>query len=517
MLKILIIILIYKIVKKRINYERDNRSRYEFIDDDDEPIPLQQPIQLQRRASLTRIETVNQRQNSQFHRQASYHGQRMQTMLSVPVNRVDNDINNPQKLRKIRQDENNVIRYALVPADEAIADGDSSSWINTNYSSSRGRYARLPMQDEDPPILPDRNLREQIELRENIGSSRNNIATQKLHEILTTPRKPRSKSEERNLSPGRRTPQRGLQYATPPASTTASPTGRVIVAGSSRRGTPVGTPQRAFSPGRAPQTSTPNKDIPPARRCLPLNEQQELCPASNCGRSRYISRHQDGTVSLAASPIEYSTKYSSEPPPRYAYVESTSESLPMVVGSTKYQVISSRNESTQKKPYNSVENAFIARTAVVPPLSPPNSEANTTFASGLDKGDRKSAPLILVLVGILTCGLAFYLSWTQGRRYYFDSAAGCGICCALAGASRSLRRTWTGFSLAGLATLSCAGLLLIAIKSPRPGSPLHDITAGVLCGVSLLGAGLAILALMSPKCNFGRHRRVHSWIPQFAP
>lgn len=81
------------------------------------------------------------------------------------------------------------------------------------------------MQDEEPPILPDRNSREQIELRENIGSSRNNIATQKLHEILTTPRKPRSKSEDRNLSPGRRTPQRGLQYATPPASTTTSPTG----------------------------------------------------------------------------------------------------------------------------------------------------------------------------------------------------------------------------------------------------------------------------------------------------
>lgn len=102
-------------------------------------------------------------------------------------------------------------------------------------------------------------------------------------------------------------------------------------------------------------------------------------------------------------------------------------------------------------------------------------------------------------------------------RYYFDSAAGCGACCALAGASRSLQRTWAGLGLAGLSTLSCAGLLLIAAKSPRPGSPLHDITAGVLCGVSLLGAALAILTLMSPKCSFGRHRRVHSWIPQFTP
>lgn len=81
------------------------------------------------------------------------------------------------------------------------------------------------MQDEDPPILPDRNFREQTELRESVSSSRNNIATQKLHEILTTPRKPRSKSEDRNLSPGRGTPHRGSRYATPPASATASPTG----------------------------------------------------------------------------------------------------------------------------------------------------------------------------------------------------------------------------------------------------------------------------------------------------
>lgn len=102
-------------------------------------------------------------------------------------------------------------------------------------------------------------------------------------------------------------------------------------------------------------------------------------------------------------------------------------------------------------------------------------------------------------------------------RYYFDSAAGCGACCALAGACRSLRRTWTGLGLAGLSALSCAGLLLLAAKSPKDGTPLHDITAGALCGVSVLGAVLALLALLSPRCSLGRHRRVHSWIPQFSP
>lgn len=53
----------------------------------------------------------------------------------------------------------------------------------------------------------------------------------------------------------------------------------------------------------------------------------------------------------------------------------------------------------------------------VPPLSPPHSEVNTTLVSALEKNDRRNAPLLLVLVGVLTCGLAIYLSWTQGRRY----------------------------------------------------------------------------------------------------
>lgn len=89
------------------------------------------------------------------------------------------------------------------------------------------------MQEDEPPVLPDRNnYNNQPELRvnNNAFSSRNNLATQKLHEILTTPRKPRSKSEDRNLSPGkidRGTPHRSAQF-TPPISATTSPTGRIF-------------------------------------------------------------------------------------------------------------------------------------------------------------------------------------------------------------------------------------------------------------------------------------------------
>lgn len=71
--------------------------------------------------------------------------------------------------------------------------------------------------------------------------------------------------------------------------------------------------------------------------------------------------------------------------------------------------------------------------------------------------------------------------------------------------------------MAGLSALSCAGLLLLAVKGPKKGTPLHDVTAGALCGVSILGASLALLAVLRPRCSCGRHRRVHSWIPRFSP
>ncbi|XP_050487971.1 uncharacterized protein LOC126872286 [Bombus huntii] len=453
------------------------RSRYEYIQDE-------QRDQIQRRGSL-RYEFIPHQQVQQ---------------RSAPATNQDDG-----RELQMQSCRNNGGRYAVVPGDQDYQD-EEIEWNSAKHVSSvqshintpQGRYTRVPLQEEDPPALPERNAQELS------VSPRNNLATQKLHEILTTPRKPRSRSEERTLSPKRQqsfnqtgTPQR--RALTPGG----SPTGRTF---SPTRCTPQGTPQnRTFS--TRPQTSTPNKE-PSARRCLPLLEnptrQQELCPASNCGRLRYV-----GTA-----PIDLVTMGHGDPPPRYAYVENGPESMPMVSGSPRYQVIPT---GQKRNGYQSVESAFIARTAVVPPLSPPNSDANTTLASGVEKNDRKNAPLLLLLVGILTCGLALYLSWTQGRRYYYDSAAGCGVCCALAGACRTLRKTWTGLALAGLSALSCAGLLLLAAKSPKSGTPLHDVTAGALCGVSLLGAILALFALLSPRCNLGRHRRVHSWIPRLSP
>ncbi|XP_017893390.1 uncharacterized protein LOC108633000 [Ceratina calcarata] len=486
----------------------DARDRYCYLEENSNPthrrygsVPVEDHRGMYNQSS--RYEYIQDEQKGHMQRRGSSRyefipRQQVQQRSALAANQDDR---REQQMQNCR---NNSGRYAFVPGDQDFQDEDIAwntgtrvSPVRRHINTPQGRYSRVPLQEEDPPALPERNGQELS------VSPRNNLATQKLHEILTTPRKPRSKSEERTLSPKRQhsfnqagTPQR--RALTPGG----SPTGRTF---SPNRSTPQGTPQnRGFPTG--PQTSTPNKESS-ARRCLPLLEnssrQQDVCPASNCGRLRYVGTAPVDLVSMGHSDL----------PPRYAYMDGP-ESMPMVSGSPKYQMIPAGHK---RNGYHSVESAFIARTAVVPPLSPPNSDANTTLASGLEKNDRRNAPLLLALVGTLTCGLALYLSWTQGRRYYYDSAAGCGVCCALAGACRTLRKTWTGLGLAGLSALSCAGLLLLAAKSPKPGTPLHDVTAGALCGVSLLGAILALLALLSPRCSLGRHRRVHSWIPRLSP
>ncbi|XP_058795608.1 atrophin-1-like [Phymastichus coffea] len=393
----------------------------------------------------------------------------------------------------------------VAPHDPAQwTEDDTHDWNNSRrqINTPRGRYTSLPMQDEEPPNLPERNAHEMPSQHVNAT-----LATQKLHEILTTPRKPRTRSQGDPLSPvnspkGRYQLQPAIHNAALVQRSAYTPGCSPSGAGQRAMNSPAhpqhqqqqqhqATPQnRVLSPrgSKGLTTSTPNKETPSARRCLPLNDHQASTPTR-----RYVDD----------SGIHYGRTGMPTGQPHRLQIEEDA-------------VIYSEKKAAGF--YQGPEAAFIARTAVVPPLSPQmSSDANTTLMSNTEKSDRKNAPIILALVGILTCGLAIYLSYTQGRRYYYDSAISCGACCALAGVCRSMRRTWTGLGLAGLSALSCAGLLLLAAKSPRPGTPIHDITAGALCGVSLLGAALALLALVEPRCTFGRHRRVHSWIPRYQP
>ncbi|XP_008202024.1 ataxin-2 homolog [Nasonia vitripennis] len=498
-------------------------NRYEYIQDDAsvqvqvqvQPVPGHPQQQMPTvSANTSRYEYIQQQEVQQ--RAALSPQQQQQQMI---VQQPQQQQMTPQQQQRQVLSRQNSVRASVrsyrnpdahyqslgpdsIEAQEARWNEEDKGMYNTSrrqIQTPRGRYTSVPMQDEDPPSLPERNQTLEV------GSPRvNNLATQKLHEILTTPRKPRSRSQGDLLSPVKSPQnQQSMMHSVAPSQRNAYTPGCSPSSGVGQRAmnSPMqqpaqhSTPQsRALSPrggGKGPTTSTPNKEPPSARRCLPLNESTP---------GPMVRRHIEDSQAAA---------YGRTPGHRY-HMEVANDEV----------YVDHQKKAAQANGgfYPSVESAFIARTAVVPPLSPSMSEAaNTTLVSGTEKGERKNAPLILALVGILTCGLAIYLSYTQGRRYYFDSAIGCGACCALAGACRSMRRTWTGLGLAGLSALSCAGLLLLAAKSPRPGTPLHDVTAGALCGVSVLGAALALLALAAPRCAFGRHRRVHSWIPRFQP
>lgn len=144
-----------------------------------------------------------------------------------------------------------------------------------------------------------------------------------------------------------------LSLSSPPSLPFSFRIGRTF--SSITRTTPQGTPQNRAFPTNGPQTSTPNKE-PSARRCLPLVEnssrQRDVCPASNCGKLRYV-----GTA-----PVDLASMVYGEPPPRYGYLENGPESVPMVSGSPRYQVLPA---DQKRSGYQSVESAFIARTAVV--------------------------------------------------------------------------------------------------------------------------------------------------------
>lgn len=48
--------------------------------------------------------------------------------------------------------------------------------------------------------------------------------------------------------------------------------------------------------------------------------------------------------------------------------------------------------------------------------------------------------------------------------------------------------------------LTCAGLLVLLFKQPKPGSPLADMTSGAVCGISVLSLVLASIGVVSSYC-----------------
>lgn len=48
--------------------------------------------------------------------------------------------------------------------------------------------------------------------------------------------------------------------------------------------------------------------------------------------------------------------------------------------------------------------------------------------------------------------------------------------------------------------LTCAGLLVLLVMQPRPGTPLADMTSGAVCGISVFSLVLALTGIVSSYC-----------------
>ncbi|XP_975069.2 uncharacterized protein spdo [Tribolium castaneum] len=162
-------------------------------------------------------------------------------------------------------------------------------------------------------------------------------------------------------------------------------------------------------------------------------------------------------------------------------------------------------------------------TAIVAPMcsSPIQSVySETTFSktdSWMNLGPRKPtqvtlavAAVMMMLCGGVTSGLCFYMVSIMGRLYFLDFGIVAGFTCLVLGflGFRTRNCYWlpnrnyiSGYIvLSVFSLLMCAGLLVLLVLQPKPGTPLADMTSGAVCGISVLSLVLASAGVMTSYC-----------------
>jgi hypothetical protein len=116
----------------------------------------------------------------------------------------------------------------------------------------------------------------------------------------------------------------------------------------------------------------------------------------------------------------------------------------------------------------------------------------------------------MTLCGGVTSGLCSYMMYVIGRSYFLDFGMVAGFTCLTLGVLgfRTRRCYWlpnrnyiSGYIvLSVLSLLMCAGLLVLLVLQPKPGTPLADMTSGAVCGISVLSLVLASVGVMTSYC-----------------
>ncbi|XP_066249152.1 uncharacterized protein spdo [Euwallacea similis] len=172
-----------------------------------------------------------------------------------------------------------------------------------------------------------------------------------------------------------------------------------------------------------------------------------------------------------------------------------------------------------------IQEKRLQNTAVVPPMcsSPVQSiYAETTYSQKSESGTNISskssafgqtliaAAFIMFLCGLGTTSLSFYMLSFMGRPYYLDFSIVSGFTCTVMGilGCRSKNVYWvpnrnylSGYlALTVFSLLTCAGLVVLLVNDPLPGTPLADMTSAAVCGFSVLTLLLTLTGVVSSYC-----------------
>ncbi|KAI8441591.1 hypothetical protein MSG28_015165 [Choristoneura fumiferana] len=364
----------------------------------------------------------------------------------------------PTKKRIIEADANEIDEYNVDAPDENEMKEIPTEIVKT-VNGKLHRYAIVPSDDDEP-------VRKHVAITSPVMNKKNLIATQKLHELLSTPRKLKSYASQPSV---RITPNKTIS----PIRFTE-------------------TPQRIVS-------STPTRGVTPSKSCANLTSSRN--PASPIS-PKAQQKLNYGTPGEFERPDVFVTSFREKSRERSFDLDRREASR------------ESRREYDRRSPKKDKKSTAIIIPRVAAPPSVYSDETYKSFTSvktvSAAAASLTIAALMLTLCGGLTTGLSFYMMYTVGRRYYLDFGVLAGFTCFLLGllGLRSRRQQLlpnrnyiSGYIvLSSFSLLSAFGLLLLLSMQPQPGTALSDITSGAVCAVSALSLFVASLGVLASYC-----------------
>ncbi|XP_021710494.1 uncharacterized protein LOC110679593 isoform X2 [Aedes aegypti] len=113
--------------------------------------------------------------------------------------------------------------------------------------------------------------------------------------------------------------------------------------------------------------------------------------------------------------------------------------------------------------------------------------------------------LMLILCGFMNSGLSLYFTSKIGREYYLDMSIFAGFAAIALGilGFKSRRCDWLPnrnyISVTVFSLLNCCSQLVLMTLHPFPGTPLHDVTTGIILGLSSLTLLLISLGIVTSR------------------